>query len=463
MSRGRGRVLVVDDKPNILRLVGSILSPEHEVRCFGSAREALAVLAAEQPEVLISDIRMPEMDGLELLRAVREKSPETQVVLITAYAAISQAVEAIKAGAFDYLAKPFEPPELGVVVRRALEHRGLVQENRRLRHELSREYGFEGFVGDSPAMRQVAQGIRRVMDVDTTVLVEGETGTGKELVARALHYSGARAHGPFVVVHCAALPKDLLESELFGHVKGAFSGALASKRGLAEAAEGGTLFLDEVNSLDLDLQAKITRLLQEKEVRPVGATEWKRVDVRIVAATNRDLRKLVEEDRFREDLYYRLAVYAIRLPPLRERREDIPALARHFLAKHASRLGRPVREIAPETLDALAGQDWPGNVRELEHAVEKALILADGPILGPESFPTGATSSPAKRDWRGFLETATAGAARQYLSDLLRRHAGSVSRAAEEAGVERQSFHRLLKRFQVPHEKGGKGENARMG
>jgi len=382
-------VLVVDDEVAMRHLLSVILKDHgYEARAVASGDEALKELAARDYDLVLSDVRMPGMDGLALLERIQRLHPDLTVIVMSAYGTHDTAIAAMKAGAYDYLSKPFKPDEVVLVIKKAEERERLARENRRLRTELAAEYRLENIVGDSAQMAEVLRQIRKVAPIKTTVLLTGESGTGKELVARALHELSPRASFPFVALNCGALPAELVESELFGYVKGAFTDARRNKKGLVAEADGGTLFLDEIGELPLPLQVKILRFLQEEEIRPVGDTRDVRVDVRVVAATARDLSRAVAEGQFREDLYYRLNVVGVRLPPLRERRDDILPLARHFLARFA-RLRPDVASLAisPEAAEALEAGRWPGNVRELEHAVERAVVLAEGPLIREEDLP----------------------------------------------------------------------------
>ncbi len=389
-------VLIVDDEESMRHLLSLILRDHGwEARAVGSGDEALRELQARDYDLVLSDVRMPGMDGITLLGKARELRPELTFIAMSAYGSHDAALEAMKAGAYDYVVKPFRPDEVVLVIRKAEERERLWRENRRLRGELAREYRVENLVGQSEAMAELLRQVRRVAPAKTTVLLEGESGTGKELVARALHDLSPRAGLPFVAVNCGAMPAELMESELFGHVKGAFTDASRDKRGLAVEADGGTLFLDEIGELPLLLQVKLLRFLQDEEIRRVGDTRSQRVDVRVVAASARDLSAAVARGEFRQDLLYRLDVVKLRLPPLRERRGDIPVLARHFLERFARmRPGPPLRGLAAEALESLEAYRWPGNVRELEHAVERAVILAEGPELREEDLPEAVRSPP---------------------------------------------------------------------
>ena len=459
----KARVLVVDDKENMRRLFARILGDAYVVTEAADGTQALALLAGREFDVVVTDIQMPGADGFAVLREVKQRAPDTEVVLVTAYASIPKAVEAIKEGAYDYLSKPFDPDEVALLVARALEQRRRGKEAAGLRARLATAPGLHGLLGASAAMRSLHTLLSQVAARDLTVLLTGETGTGKELAARAVHAESPRKAKPFVAVNCGALPADLVESELFGHAKGAFTGATLAKAGLFEEAHGGTLFLDEMGDLPLPVQVKLNRALQEKEVRRVGTTVPVKVDVRVVAATHRELAAEVAAGRFREDLYYRLNVVTVRLPALRERREDIPLLAMHFLA----RAGRPELEgFAPEALRALTAYAWPGNVRQLENAVARAVAVAQGRRIGVDDLPSELSGGRAagtggaqvgripaealvKLPYREAVDSARDTVSREYLSALMQEFGGNVTHAAERAGMERESLHRLLKRYGV--------------
>ncbi|HET7343116.1 MAG TPA: sigma-54 dependent transcriptional regulator [Methylomirabilota bacterium] len=381
------RILVVDDEPKLGRLIVEMLEGAgHEVARASGGREALQRVAAGELDVVLTDLRMPDIDGMMVLRETRRLSPHTDVVIMTAYATAQNAVEAMKEGAVDYLQKPFTPDELRLAVHKALARQELLHENQALRERLGSRPDRPQLIGDSEPMQQVHRLIERVAPTDSTVLVVGETGTGKELVAREVHARSPRAAQPLISVDCAAIPAELLESEFFGHEKGAFTGAIRRRKGSFELAHGGTLFLDEIGNMSLDLQGKLLRALQEREIQPIGSERKIAVDVRVVAATNRDLRAAARKGAFREDLYYRLNVVPIALPPLRERADDIPRLVRHFLDKHAGRLNARIETVDADAMLALRAYPWPGNVRELESTIERAMTLADSPVLGAELF-----------------------------------------------------------------------------
>ncbi len=389
----KAKILIIDDDASLRRVLEYNLQEEgYEVLAASSGEEGLELFAQASPDLVVTDMKMSGMDGLSVLRAVREQSPDTLVIIITAFGKVDVAVEAMKAGAFDYILKPFGRDALKLTVGKALKFLGLSEENRRLKSELSERTDFRTIIGSSTQMEKVFDMVRKVADTEAAVLVTGESGTGKELVARAIHANSSRRDGPFVAINCAAIPRDLLESELFGHVRGAFTGAVRDKAGKFQIAEGGTLFLDEVGELLPELQPKLLRVLQEREVEAVGSSKARKVDVRVVAATNLEIEKAVADGSFREDLYYRLAVIEIHLPPLRERLEDIPLLVRYFCSKHG---GEGVA-FGRAAIDALAAYPWPGNVRELENTVERLLIMRNGETVDIGDLP-GKFLQPRER------------------------------------------------------------------
>ena len=432
-------VLVVDDEESMRHLLTVILTDRgYDVRAVSNGEDALRELAARDYDLVLSDVRMPRMDGVALLRKALDLHPGITFIVMSAYGTHDTAIEAMKAGAYDYVSKPFRPDEVLLVLRKAEERLRLSRENRRLRSELSAGFGFENFVGASPALQELLRQLRKVAPTKATVLVTGESGTGKELVARAIHELSPRSAMPFVAVNCGAIPGELIESELFGHVRGAFTDASRDKKGLAAEADGGTLFLDEIGELPLLLQVRLLRFLEDEQVRRVGDTRSEKVDVRVVAATARDLVRATKEGLFREDLFYRLNVVNLRLPALRERPEDVPALVDHFLAKHRRlRPEAPLRGISPEALELLRSHRWPGNVRELEHAIERAVVLADGPSIEESDLPDDVRAGPppaapaprtggdlsVKRAFRALEE--------QLIREALERTGGNRTRAAE--------------------------------
>ena len=408
---------------------------------------------------MLLDIQLPDADGIDILREIKYARPDTQVLMITAYATIERAVEAMRLGAFDFLPKVEDVDLVLIRARRALEQRRLTRKARSLDARTLEESSFSEIVGQSRRMREVFALIESVAPSTSTVLIQGESGTGKELVARAIHSRSPRRDREFLAVNCAAITESLLESELFGHVKGAFTGALRDKRGLFEAAGGGTLFLDEIGDMPPSVQVKLLRAIQEGEVRPVGATSNLRVDVRIVAATNRDLRSAMEKGQFREDLYYRLSVIDVDLPPLRERRDDIPMLAYYFLRKYARKLGREVPSLEPGCLELICGYQWPGNVRELENVIERAVLLSPAGAVAASSLPPtlfkgyqadvdGGTSD-ASMPFKEAKSLAMTDFERRYVSTLLEQHGGNISRAARQAGLDRSNFKKILRRYDI--------------
>ncbi len=471
----RGHVLVIDDEVELLRSIQKILTrARYRVTTATSGEEGLLALqGSENWDLVLTDLRMPGLGGMDVLRAVRQRRPDLPVVVVTAHASLDSALKAIREGAYDYLPKPFTPDQLLVVVDRAVGHRRLRDENRRLRAQLGSadSSGDLGLVGESPPMRRIKDLLQRVGPTDLSVLITGESGTGKEVVARALHRLSQRADQPFVPVDCAAIPANLMESELFGHERGAFTGATSTRRGLVEVADGGTFFLDEIGELAMPIQVKLLRLLQEREYRRVGGTRMLRADLRVVAATNRDLEEAVREGTFREDLFHRLNVVHIVLPPLRERPEDVPLLLKHFVARLGAECGRPDLRLSRNVVDLLSRYEWPGNVRELVNCVRYVVNLAAGDVIEVDDLPRGirerlgtggaraAAPSPqpsassvsgpairydlpykqARRLWLEVFEYA-------YITRLLKEHGGNISQAARAAGIDRKSIQRLMKR-----------------
>jgi two-component system response regulator AtoC len=449
----QGLVLVVDDDPGTRKVARANLGLEgFEVLVASSAAEALARLAESDPLAIVTDLQMPDVDGIGLMERIHAERPALPVVLVTAHATVETAVLALRRGAHHYLVKPIRWDELALVLRQAVAHERARRDLERVRGELDRASGFEELVGGSPAMQEVFRVVQQVADADATVLLRGETGTGKELVARALHRRSARRDGPFVAVNCTAVPRELMESEFFGHEKGAFTGAAARRQGRFQQADGGTLFLDEIGDLDQGVQAKLLRALQEREITRVGAERIERVDVRVVAATNRDLEALVKEGQFRDDLYYRLDVIPLRLPPLRERPGDLPALVDHFVRSFGERLGRAVPMPPPEVLAAAAGYPWPGNVRELRNLCERAALMgwdAVAPLLGQPAPEQPALATPAEfslplLDARARLVERFE---RAYLTRLLRQHRGKVGEVARAAGIAERNLYEKLKAY----------------
>jgi DNA-binding NtrC family response regulator len=448
MNRPIPHLLVVDDDPVTINLLKEVLSKEgYEVTTALSGEEAIALGMENVFDMIITDVRMGEKDGIEVLRSFKKISPETTVIVITAFGSIENAIEAIREGAFDYVSKPFKLEEIKFTTRMALEHRRLLQENKFYRQELLSKYQFKNVIGRTAQMFHVYKTIAKVADSKSTVLLYGERGTGKELIARSIHYNSLRNNRPFIPIDCASLVETLMESELFGHVRGAFTGAHSAKKGLLEEADGGTLFLDEVSNLNLSMQTKLLRFLQEHEIKHVGGTESIRVDVRVIAATNQPLESAVKDGKFREDLYDRLNVVSITLPPLRERKDDIPLLANHFLQKFSEENHKEISHISPEALEILLQYSWPGNVRELEHTVERAVILSTHPIILPEDLPRKMFEETRAAE---ILPTEKSLSLRQvekrYVLKVLEETGGNKKKASEILGIDRTTLYRILEK-----------------
>jgi len=446
----KGRILVVDDQRNMRATTAMLLRSEgYEVREAGGGEEALAALAEREADLLLTDLKMEPMDGLTLLTKALESAPKTQVIVMTAYGSIESAVEAMRRGAYDYLTKPFKEGELAHRVQKALERARLISAVELFSRDFNRRHGIASLVGNSNAMRELTGRLARVAPSDATVLIQGESGTGKELVARAVHALSRRKDKPFVPVNCSAITESLLESELFGHARGAFTGAVKTRRGLFEEADGGSLFIDEVTETTQAFQTKLLRVLQDGEVRRVGESSSIKVDVRTVAATNRDIEKEVNEKRFRQDLYYRLNVVMLRVPPLRERKEDIPLLAEHFLERANARSGRP-HKLSPSAIDRLMTYEFPGNVRELENLVEQAAALSESDELQPEDFPL--RRPPAPGDATPTVAAATLAdvvddAERKAIATALERTPDDLGRVAEALAISPTTLWRKMKRL----------------
>ncbi len=450
-----GNILVADDDAVARELLADALKKEgYAVEAFASGEEIIARGHQGRVDLVLTDIRMGAVDGLTVLREFKRMSPDTAVVVLTAFGSLDGAIEAIKQGAYDYIAKPFKKEDIKLVVKRSLDHCRLVRENARFREELKSKDEWSPLVGSSPAMLEVYKLVARVTESKSTVLLQGESGTGKELIARAIHANGPRRDKPFIPVNCGALPDTLLESEMFGYEKGAFTGAVGNKVGLFEAANGGTLFLDEIGDMGQALQVKLVRVMQDHVVRRVGSTTSVKVDVRIITATNRDLEQLVKEGKFRDDLFYRLNVVRITLPSLVERREDIPMLVHHFLQKCAMGAAHAVRGVLPETLALLTQYRWPGNVRELENAIERAVSLSHGPLLTPDDLPaTLRQSLPASHEAAGLLSQGDEEGLtleeleKRHLVRILKKTKGNKVKAAKVLGIDRRTLYRMAERF----------------
>jgi two-component system NtrC family response regulator/two-component system response regulator HydG len=454
---GNGRIVVIDDEVNAATALETLLREDgYEVARAQDARAGLSLLEKTEADVVLTDLRMPGMDGLELLGRIKEMRPETMVILMTAYGTVKTAVKAMKLGAEDYLGKPIDVEELEVVLQKVLEKKRLLEETRLLRERVSEKYRFENLVGESPEMLAAFKTVRQVAPSTASVLLLGESGTGKELFAQALHQNSSRRAKPFVKVACAALPETLLESELFGHEKGSFTGATYTRAGRFEMADGGTLFLDEIGDISPTVQIKLLRFLEEREFERVGGNRTYKVDVRIVCATHRDLEKKIQDGAFREDLYYRLNVIQIHIPPLRERVGDIPVLAHHFLKRYADANGKEVNRISDEALALLLKHTWAGNVRELENAMERAVVLANEPELTPAHFPTlrhaaqaPATSPTVRNVGMGVSIPGSTmdEIEREAILRTLESVGGSTSRAAAALGISARKIQYKLKEY----------------
>ncbi|MEE9275938.1 MAG: sigma-54 dependent transcriptional regulator [bacterium] len=443
------RIVVVDDEERMVQLLEKLLSGEgYDVRTAGGAREALGLIAEADCDLVITDVRMHGGDGTSLLRSLQEQGSSAIVILMTAYASVASAVEAMNAGAFHYLTKPFKIDEMLLTVRKALESHSLRREVKTLRAEVEDRYGLGNVIGKSKAMKDVFDKAKRVAKTHSTILIIGKTGTGKELMAKSIHYLSQRSGRPFVAVNCSAIPETLIESELFGHMKGSFTGAVANHKGLFEEAHGGTLFLDEVAEVPLPIQVKLLRVLQEREIRRIGGRENIRIDVRLISATNRDLEERIKESKFREDLYYRLNVIPLRLPELKERTEDIPILVNHFIQKFCKENDLPPKRLTKGALQALLEYEWPGNVRELENAVERAMALCEKDEIEAEDLPRRIFA--VRGDGRVLQvggEVTLDALERRHIESVLRRTGGHQIRASRVLGIDRRTLYRKLVKY----------------
>jgi DNA-binding NtrC family response regulator len=462
VKESKAHILIVDDELVVCKSCEKVFRRAgHSSAFVTSGREALRLLGSETYDVVFTDLKMMDMGGLEVLRAIREKYPTTVVVIITGYATIASAVETMKSGAFDYLPKPFTPGELLAVLDQAMERRKLLLMSEP-DFEYSGDQGFEGMIGKSAAMREVYKLIQKVGPTESTVLIVGESGTGKDLTAKAIHRYSKRKSGTFFAIDISTLSSSLLESELFGHVKGAFTGAASDKPGIFEAADHGTIFLDEIGNLPLETQGRLLRVLQEKELLPVGGTIVRKVDVRLIFATNQNLKQLVMNSKFREDLYYRLNVFPLRLPPLRERREDIPELVSYFLQKYCDSIGRAVPRVRAEAMESLMNYHWPGNVRELEHAVERLMILVEKDEIEPIHISAALyrtdssirsmipkTSDELKNLKKRIRESSVQEIEKMFVEESLARNNWNISKAARDVNMQRSNFQALMRRYHI--------------
>lgn len=457
MEDNKSKILVVDDEPGMREFLEIMLQKDgYVVETASDGSEALDKIDTTLYDLAITDIQMPVMNGIDVLKKINEKSPDTTVIMITAYASHETAIEAMKLGAYDYITKPFKIDEIKLVIKKALDKKKLERENTRLRKELETQYGFGNIIGRSPAIVKVFELIKRVAELNVNVLIAGESGTGKELVARAIHYSGSRHEKPFVPVNCGAIPESLMESELFGYKKGAFTGAVTDKKGLFEEAHTGTIFLDEIGDLPLHLQVKLLRVIEDKKIRPLGSTESSEVDIRIIAATNKRLEEEVAESKFREDLFYRLNVITIVLPPLRERRIDVSPLAIHFINKYSEEMGKDIRGISPKALETLENYHYPGNVRELENIMARCVALESSNVIRQETLPQLVTGKDYIDLDTSFssttsLDTLMGDVERKMIEKALKSTNGNKTEAAKLLGITLRSLrYRLAK-----HELGG--------
>lgn len=446
---------LIDDEPIIHEVLGQLLESEgFRVELSASGQEALKKFEEQKFDLILLDLLMPGLDGLEVLKQIKKIDPEALVIIITAYASVESALTAIKMGAYDYIQKPFKNDELLMTIRRALEHRRLQEENIRLRHELKKKFSFENIIGKSQAMMNVFDLIKAAAPTRSTILIQGESGTGKELVARAIHLNSDRARHPFVVVNSGSLPPDLLESHLFGHVKGAFTGAVSDKKGLFEAADRGTIFFDEISSISLETQVKLLRVMQDKEFMRLGGTKTLKVDVRIIAATNTDLEELIEQKTFRKDLFYRLNVIKIELPPLRARKEDIPLLVKHFIELYNTENQKQVEGVSEDVMEILMEYDWPGNVRELENVLGRAVVLCKSRVITREALPSFLLTGK-KIMFEGLdnasldLKEKTAEFQKKLILTALEKSGGVQKKAAQMLGLKPTTLNEMIKRLKI--------------
>ncbi|MBI1920802.1 MAG: sigma-54-dependent Fis family transcriptional regulator [Geobacter sp.] len=452
------RIMLIDNEEGICRMVEAVLLDSgYAVKSYTRSFEAVEEFKAGEWDLVISDVKMPGVDGLEVLRQVKAKDPQIPVIMITAYATVDMSIQALRRGAYDMLTKPFEPEELLYRVKNALLHTKLLEENRELREELAGKFRFDNIIGASEGLKGVLEKVEKVAIRDTSVLITGESGTGKELIAQAIHYNSPRHDRKFVAINCGSLPESLLESELFGYKKGAFTGAREDRKGLLEAADGGTLFLDEAGNLPMNVQKTLLRFLQEQEFHRIGDTTPVKVDVRILSATNADLKGGVKGGSFREDLYYRLNVVNIHMPPLRERREDIPLLAVHFIAVQNSKFGTRIKGLSHEALEAFCAFEWPGNIRQLRNVIEASIAMESGEYLSLPvvaqfiDLPEEASLELAGSD-EGDYTAALARFETDYLKGLLRKYGGNVEQAAREAGMNMATIYRKIKKYGIRKE-----------
>ncbi len=446
-------ILVVDDDEIVREsLLEWLREDGYSVEAAEDGFKALGKFKERSWNIALVDLKMPKMDGLELMEKIKESWPETQVIIITAYATVNTAVQAIKVGAFDYLVKPFNPEELSLIIKRLVESQSLIKEISHLRKELQKQYQFHDLISKSAKMQKVFDLANTIAKSNSNILILGESGTGKELLARAIHNESLRAAGPFIPVSCVALTETLLESELFGHEKGAFTDAIAQKKGKFELADGGTIFLDEIGDISPKLQLSLLRVLQEKEFTRVGGTKSIKVDVRIIAATNRDLKKAVDEGKFRDDLYYRLNVIAIELPPLREHTEDIPLLADHFIEKFNIEMGKKIERISEEALHVMMHHDWPGNVRELENVVERAMVITKETFIKAEDLHLSPQIAEGKGAVPASDDKTIKSVEKKHITKILKENNWNIQKSAEQLGIDRVTLYNKIKKYKLEKE-----------
>jgi DNA-binding NtrC family response regulator len=452
----KGNIHIVDDEPIIHEVLGDLLTSEgYAVVNSANGEEALEKHSSQKFDLILLDLLMPGMDGIEVLKLLKKRDPRSIIIIITAYASVESAISAMKIGAFDYIQKPFKHDELLLTVERAIEHKNLQEENLRLKDELKRKFSFENIIGKSKVMQNVFETIKASAPTRSTILIQGESGTGKELVARAIHQNSDRASFPFITVNSGSLPPDLLESHLFGHVKGAFTGAVSLKKGLFEAAENGTIFFDEISTLNIETQSKLLRVMQEREFMRLGGTKTIKVDVRVVVATNSDLEDLIQERRFRQDLFYRLNVIKIELPSLRERKEDIPLLVKHFLDIYSQENNKEIEGVTPDVMEILMSYDWPGNIRELENLIERAVVLTKTKLIARDNLPPFLLSAPDK----GLALTSSSldlnlkenlqAIQKKAILRALKQSNGVQKKAASLLGVKATTLNEMIKRLKI--------------
>ncbi|MGA2193581.1 MAG: sigma-54 dependent transcriptional regulator [Nitrospirota bacterium] len=449
-------ILIIDDEETLRESMGRLLTREgYSVTTAGTGEEGLRRLAENSYGLVITDIFLPGMDGIEVLRKAHERNPGQIVIIMTAFASVETAVEALRAGAQDYIMKPIIHEEIKLLVKSALRQRSLQSENLLLRKQIDKEYDFSHIIGTCPKVKKILDEVTRIADARSNVLLVGETGTGKELIARAIHYNSFRKDKPFLPINCSAIPDTLLESELFGHVKGAFTGAVSAKKGLFEEANGGTVFMDEIGEMSMALQSKLLRVIEDQEVRPVGGTQSTRVNLRFIAATNRDLPAAIRNGAFREDLYYRINPINLSLTPLRERQEDIPLLARHFLEKFASELGKPVKSLSESCISIFLDYAWPGNIRELKNIVERAVLLSDTGTIAPEDLPENLKRRVTPSAAAGDVERALS--IEEYTKSVILRYEDKMSeqKIADLLGITRKSLWEKRKKWGIRRKNGG--------